>query len=447
MSTIDLHLLDDLLKATRKAGADSADVIAISSQSVSALCRRGVPEGLEHSETVNIGLRVFMGQRAASISATELLPSRFKDLAEQAVAMARVLPEDAFIGLADPQDQGSADMATLDLMDPGAPPSLDALLERARIMEEAALALSGITNSNGSSASFGSSQICLADTNGFSGQYGRTSHGLSISVLAGTGTAMERDYAGHGTVHLSDLDAPETLGLEAAERTLRRLNPKKPRTGAMPVVFDARVSGSLVGHLAAAANGASIARGTSFLARSKGTRVLPAGLTITDDPLRHRGLRSRPFDAEGHRASAFTLVDDGILTEWLLDTRAARQLNLRPNGRALRGVGGPPSPGTGNLYLSGGTISVEDLISDIKEGVWIDSLMGSSINGITGDYSRGASGFMIRNGTLAEPVAELTIAGNLRNMFASLNAADDLVFRRGIDAPTLRVDSLRVAGA
>ncbi|MCQ9154899.1 TldD/PmbA family protein [Acidomonas methanolica] len=447
MSDDTAQQLRDLLEAARKAGADKADAVAISSLAVSAMCRKGVPEGLEHSETSSIGLRVFIGQRAATVSATELDPARFDALAEQAVAMARVLPEDFYLGLADPEDQGSVDAAALDLADPGPAPDLVSLLERARAVEDAALAVTGVTNSSGASASYGRSRITLADTNGFAGSYSRTSHGAGVSVLAGVGESMQRDYASHGTVHLADLDAPERLGREAGERAVRRLDPGKPRTGRLPVVFDPRVSGSLPGHLVSAINGAAIARGTSFLAAKMGEAILPPGLSLIDDPLRPRGLRSRPFDGEGHRASVLALVENGVLREWVLDTRAARQLGLKPNGRAVRGVGAPPAPGTSNLYLAGGATPVAELIADIVEGVWVDELMGSSINGLTGDYSRGASGFMIRNGQLAEPVAELTIAGNLLEMFQSLRAADDLVFRRGIDAPTLRIDGMRVAGS
>lgn len=445
--TVDPQKLHDLLAMARRAGADKADGMVVTSTALSAMCRKGVPEGMEHSETTGVGLRVFVGSRAAIVSATSLAPDRFEALAEQAVAMARVVPEDTFAGLGDPQTQGAYDLALLDLVDSTTTPSLAELLDRARAAENEALAVSGVTNSSGASASFGRVDIALADSNGFAGAYARTSHGTSISVLAGEGASMQRDYAGHGAVHLSDLDDAATLGREAGERAVARLNPVKPRTGQFPIVYDPRVSGSLLGHLAGAANGAAIARGTSFLARKRGGQILPSHLSLVDDPTRARGLRSRPFDAEGYRADVLTLVEDGILRDWILDGRSARQLGLSSNGRASRATGSPPSPSPTNLYLAGGNETLDELLGDIREGIYINELMGSSINGLTGDYSRGASGFMIRDGALAEPIAELTVAGNLIEMFLRLRAADDLVFRRGVDAPTIRIDDMSVAGA
>ena len=443
----DQERLSQLLDAAKRAGADRADALLVASRSVSAMCRRGVPEGLEHSETIQLGLRVFIGKRAANVSATALDPSRFGALAEQAVAMARVVPEDAHTSLVEPDQQGIYDIGSLDLVDPGEAPSLETLLARAREAEEIALAFPGITNSNGASAGYGRVEIALAESGGFSGRYAQTSHSNGISVLAGDGPSMQRDYAGHSTRHLTDLESAGNLGREAAQRALARMNPVKPRTGAFPVVFDRRVSASLLGHLAGAINGASIARGTSFLSAHRGKRILPETLSVIDDPTRPRGLRSKPFDAEGFLPAPFAFVKDGMLQDWILDSRSAMQLGLTNNGRASRGVGGPPSPSVSNFFLTGGTGSREALLSDIVEGIYVTEMMGSSINGLTGDYSRGASGYMIRNGELAEAVAELTIAGNLVDMFASLRAADDLEFRHGVDAPTLRIDTMSVAGS
>ncbi|WP_438382700.1 TldD/PmbA family protein [Asaia sp. BMEF1] len=443
----DQERLSQLLDAAKRAGADRADALLVASRSVSAMCRHGVPEGLEHSETIQLGLRVFVGKRAANVSATALDPSRFEALAEQAVAMARVVPEDVHTSLVEPARQGIYDIASLDLVDAGNAPSLEALLARAREAEEIALAFPGITNSNGASAGYGRVEIALAESGGFSGQYVQTSHSNGISVLAGDGPSMQRDYAGHSTRHLTDLESAQSLGREAAQRALARMNPVKPRTGSFPVVFDRRVSASLLGHLAGAINGASIARGTSFLSAHRGKRILPETLSVIDDPTRPRGLRSKPFDAEGFLPAPFAFVQDGVLQDWILDSRSAMQLGLTNNGRASRGVGGPPSPSVSNFFLTGGIGSREALLSDIVEGVYVTEMMGSSINGLTGDYSRGASGYMIRNGELAEAVAELTIAGNLIDMFASLRAADDLEFRHGVDAPTLRIDTMSVAGS
>lgn len=439
--------LVSLISAARRAGADRADALVVSSRSVSSMCRRGVPEGLEHSETIQLGLRVFVGRRAANVSATALDPERFEALAQQAVAMARVVPEDMHASSVSPERQGSHDLAALDLVDPTPAPDLDRLLERAREAEETALGYAGITNTNGASAGYGRVEIMLAESSGFFGQYAQTSHSAGVSVLAGDGPGMQRDYAGHSARYLTDLDTPAQLGREAAERVLARLNPVKPRTGTFPVVFDKRVSSSLLGHLAGAINGASIARGTSFLSGHRGKAILPKGLSVTDDPTRRRGLRSKPFDAEGFLAGPVAFVENGVLQDWILDSRSATQLGLANNGRASRSVGGPPSPAVSNFFLTGGTGTRDALIEDIAEGIYITEMMGSSINGLTGDYSRGASGFMIRHGALAEPVAELTIAGNLIQMFASLRAADDLDFRNGVDAPTLRIDAMSVAGS
>ena len=318
---------------------------------------------------------------------------------------------------------------------------------RAQRAEAAALAVSGIQNSLGGSAGFGRTEVALATSGGFSGRYARSSHSVSASVLAGSGTSMQRDYDYHSTVHLDDLDAAEAIGRRAGERAVARMDPVKPRTGRMPVVFDPRVSGSLVGHLAGALNGGSVARGTSFLKERMGTRVFPAGIRIADDPTRRRGSRSKPFDGEGVPTAPLMLVEDGEIRSWVLDGRSARQLGLASTGHASRGTSSPPSPSTTNLYLAAGTVTPVALMADIEEGVYLTEMMGSAVNGLTGDYSRGASGYMIRGGALAEPIAEFTVAGNLIEMFGSLQPADDLEFRRGTDAPTVRIETLLVAGA
>jgi PmbA protein len=284
-------------------------------------------------------------------------------------------------------------------------------------------------------------------SNGFAGSYARSSHSLSCTALAGTGTAMERDYEWSSVVHLSDLDDPATIGRRAAEKTLARLNPVRAKTARIPVVYDPRVSASLLGHLTSAINGAAVARGTSFLRDAMGTQVLPKGMVVRDDPTRRRGLRSRPFDGEGMAGGARALIDDGVLSSWVLDWRSARQLGLASTGHASRGTGGPPGPATTNLWLEPGAVTPAALMADIAEGLYVTDLIGMGVNGVTGDYSRGAAGFMIRNGQLAEAVSEITIAGNLKQMFLAMVAANDLTFRRGSDAPTIRVDGMTLAGA
>ena len=439
-----LDVLNSLLKHASDAGADAADTILFVSTSVSVERRLGQMENLERSESRDLGLRVFVGQRSAIVSATAADPARFADLAERAVAMARVVPEDPYSSLsalaAEPED-----MAPLDLVDP-VEPSLASLIERAQTAEEAALLVPGVTNSEGGSAGYSRSDIYLATSAGFAGAFARTGHSVSASVLAGIGTGMQRDYDYHSAIHIEDLEDAAIIGRRAGDRAVARMNPARPKTAKLPVVYDPRVSGSLVSHLSGAINGASIARGTSFLKDSMGARIFPAGISIIDDPRRVRGSRSWTFDGEGVPTRTRALVEDGVLQTWLLDDRSAKQLGLVSTGSASRGTGGPPGPSATNLYMQNGTLSTNELIADIKEGLYITDLIGNSLNGLTGDYSRGASGFMIRNGALAEPVAEITVAGNLIEMFLHMTPANDLTFRRGTDAPTIRVDGMTMAG-
>ena len=441
----DLDRLADLVVAAKRAGADAADALLVQNASLSVSRRLGRIEQLERAEGFDLGLRVFIGKRQAIVSATDPDPNGFAALAERAVAMAKVVPEDPFGGLPDRFDP-PRDPGPLDLFDP-TEPSAEQLIERAAAAEDAALAVKGITNSEGADAGWGRVRIALAMSNGFAGSYARSSHSLSCTALAGTGTAMERDYEWSSVVHLSDLDDPATIGRRAAEKTLARLNPVRAKTARIPVIYDPRVSASLLGHLTSAINGAAVARGTSFLRDAMGTQVLPKGMVVRDDPTRRRGLRSRPFDGEGMAGGPRALVDDGVLTSWVLDWRSARQLGLASTGHASRGTGGPPGPATTNLWLEPGAVTPAALMADIAEGLYVTDLIGMGVNGVTGDYSRGAAGFMIRNGQLAEPVSEITIAGNLKQMFLNMAAANDLTFRRGSDAPTIRIEGMTLAGA
>jgi PmbA protein len=440
-----LDTLADLVAAAKRAGADSADALHVQNASLSVSRRLGKIEQLERSEGFDIGLRVFVGKRQAIVSTTAADPKGFAALAERAVAMAKVVPEDPFGGLADRVDP-VRDGAPLDLDDP-TEPSAEELIERAALAEEAALAVKGVTNSEGADASWGRVRIALATSAGFAGAYVRSSHSLSCTALAGEGTGMERDYDYSSVVHLADLEDPAGIGRRAAERAIARLNPTRPRTARLPVIFDPRISSSMLGHLLGAINGASVARGTSFLADRLGTQVLAKGLTVKDDPLRLRGLRSRPFDGEGMAGAPRSIVEDGVLTTWIMDWRSARQLGMASTGHASRGTGGPPGPAPSNLWLEPGSLTPQELMADIREGLYVTDLIGMGVNGVTGDYSRGAAGFMIRNGALAESVSEITIAGNLKDIFLELTAANDLVFRRGTDAPTLRIEGLTLAGS
>jgi PmbA protein len=441
MSNLD-HL-SALLAAAKRAGADQADALLASGTSVSVGRRMGKIEDIERAETNNIGLRVFVGKRSAIVSTGAVDPASFDRLAEQAVAMAKVVPEDQFSDIPDAPPPGDA--TALDMED-AVEPSTETLMARAAAAEETALAFPGITNSGGSGASWSRSHVALATSRGFAGGYTRSGHGVSVSPIAGEGTAMQRDYEYSSAVHGTDLDDPATLGRIAAERAVSRLNPGRPTTAKLPVVYHPRVAGSLLGHFTGAINGSGIARGTSFLKDAMGKAVFAPGISIIDDPSRVRGIRSRAFDGEGQPVERRALIEHGILTTWLLDSRSAAQLGLRTTGHASRGTAGPPSPAASNLYIEPGTMSAEDLISDIKLGLYVLELIGMGVNGITGDYSRGAAGFMIRDGKIAEPVAEITIAGNLREMFMHLTPANDLEFKRGTDAPTIRVEGMTMAG-
>ncbi|KDM65616.1 MULTISPECIES: TldD/PmbA family protein [Acidiphilium] len=439
-----LDLLDALLDAAKRAGADSADALMGSGTSLSVGRRLGKVEEIERAESDTVGLRVFVGSRSAIVSSGAIDPAGFSRLAEQAVAMARVVPEDRFSTI--PDAPPPPDSAPLDMDDP-AEPGVEALLARAAAAEEAALAVKGITNSEGAGASWSRSHIALATSRGFAGAYARSNHGVSVSPIAGEGVGMQRDYEYSAAVHGADLADPAGLGRAAAERAVSRLDPRRPATAKLPVVYHPRVAGSLLGHFAGAINGAAIARGTSFLKDAMGQAIFAPGIAIIDDPLRRRGLRSRSFDGEGQTVSRRALIEDGRLTTWLLDSRSAAQLGLATTGHAARGTSGPPSPAPSNLYMQPGALSPEALIADISLGLYVIELIGMGVNGITGDYSRGAAGFMIRDGQLAEPVAEVTVAGNLREMFLHLTPANDLEFRRGTDAPTLRIEGMTMAGA
>lgn len=431
-----------LVEAARKAGADAADAVAVRGRSSSVTVRQGKVEKTEASESDDMSLRVFVGKRVASVSATAA--SDPKVLAERAVAMAKVAPEDPYQGLADPALLVK-EPKDLDLFDP-AEIGAERMKADALAMEGAALAVPGVTNSSGSSASAGFGGLVLATSTGFVAQYVASRFSRSVSVIAGEGTGMERDYDYSAVRHRADLADPDDIGRSAGERAIRRLNPRKVDTRKVPVVFDPRTAGSFPSYLASAANGQSVARKTSFLREKLGQRVFREGVRIVDDPLRRRGLRSRPFDGEGVAARPLILVEDGILASWLLDTATAAELGLKTTGHASRGTGGPPSPGPTNLHLAAGTASPAEMIAAIKDGLYVTDMIGSGVNMVTGDYSRGCSGYWIENGALAYPVAEITIAGNLVDMFANLTPASDLVFRYGTDAPTVLIEGLTVAG-
>lgn len=435
-----------LIANARKAGADAADALYMCNASTQVSVRLGQLEDVERSEGEDIGLRVFVGRRSASVSSSDLSTDALAALVDRAVAMAREAPEDPWAGLA-PEERLFHGQAPDCQADDGADPGPADLRARALEGEDAARAIAGVTNSEGAGASASRSIIALATSAGFARGYSTSGYSLSASVIAGEGLGMQRDYAYHSTRHIADLEAPSIIGQRAGERAVARLNPGKLASGAMPVLFDPRVGASLLGHFTGAINGAAVARRTSFLLDRLGQKIFADGITIRDDPHRLRGLRSKPFDGEGLETRPRDLVADGVLQTWLLDSAAARQLGLEPTGHAVRGIGGAPGAGATNLYLAAGAISPDALMADVKLGLFVTELIGQGVNPVTGDYSRGASGFVIRDGVLAEPVAEITIAGNLADMFLHLTPADDLEFRRGTDVPTLRIDGMTIAGA
>jgi PmbA protein len=444
-SAPDGNLLADLLKWAKAAGADAADALYVNGESISVAQRMGEREKLESSEGRDLGLRVFVGQRQAFVSSTDFAPTALRTLAQRAVDMARAVPEDPVCGIA-PEELLTHGWPDLDLDDKRRP-TAKSLLTQAAEAEDAARAVKGVTNSEGAEASWSRFSMALAASNGFSGGYRRSGYSLSCSVLGGEGTGMERDYEWSSAVHRQDLMAPATVGRNAGKFVVRRLNPRKAQSARVPVVYDRRVSGGLIGHLASAINGRAVARGTSFLKDKMGEKIFADGIRILDNPLRKRGLGSRPFDAEGLATRRYAVIDDGHLTTWLLDLAAARQLKLKPTGHAARGTSGPPSPTTSNFYLEKGKLSVEELIGDIKSGLFITDLIGFGVNGVTGDYSRGASGFWIENGKLGWPVSGITVAGNLKDMFLNMTPANDLQFKSATNAPTVRIEGLTVAGS
>ncbi|MDX5360118.1 MAG: metallopeptidase TldD-related protein [Alphaproteobacteria bacterium] len=440
-----LDLGADLVARAKAAGADAAEAVVIESRALGASVRLGKVEDIEREESRDMGLRVFIGQQQATVSTTDFTPGSFGVVVDRAVARARAAPPDPYTGLADP-DRLATSWPDLDLFDP-VEPAPETLIEAARAAEDAGRAVAGVTNSDGAGASFTLGGMALVTSGGFAGAYRATGHALHASLVAGKGTGMERDYDVSRARHAGDLRSPEEVGREAAQRAVRRLNPRKAKSARVPVVYDPRVASSLIGHLAGAVNGTSVARKTSFLRARLGQKIFRDGIRITDDPHRVRGLGAHPFDSEGVATGPLDLVADGVLETWLLDTASARQLGLRTNGRARRGVGSPPSPGASELYLHPGAVTPKELMSDIASGLYVTELIGMGVNGVTGDYSRGAAGFWIENGEIAYPVSEITVAGNLVDMFAALTPADDLVFRNATNAPTVRIEGMTVAGA
>ncbi|KIN63116.1 Modulator of DNA gyrase protein [Sulfitobacter noctilucicola] len=441
-------LTASLLHAAKTAGADAADAKAVRATSISVDVRGGTLEQAERSEGVDIGLRVFVGQRAATVSASDISERTVEEMAVRAVAMAREAPEDPYAGLAAPDQLArSWDLDALELYDDTAEPSPDALQQDASEAEAAALSVKGVEQVQSASAGYGAQDVHIAMTNGFEGGYKRTDRGLSCVAIAGTGTGMERDYDGDGRIFQSDLRSAREIGESAGTRALARLDARKPPTGNYPVLFDERIASSLIGHLLGAINGSAIARGASFLRDAMGEAVLPDHLSLIEDPHRPRTSGSRPFDAEGLPTAKRVLVEGGVLQGWTLDLANARKLGLASTGNAARGTSSGPSPTNWNVALTQGTHSREDLIRDMGTGLLVTSMIGSTINPNTGDYSRGAAGLWVENGEVTHAINECTIAGNLRDMLRQIVPANDARTHLSRVVPSLLVPGMTLAGA
>lgn len=439
-----LSMLGDLIAKAKVAGAAAADAVHLSSTGLSHAQRLGAPERLERDESQEIGLRVLLGRRQAIVSSTDLARDSLDELVGRALAMAKAVPEDPYCGLAE-ADQLASSVPELEILDPEEP-APETLIERARACEDAARSVAGITNSEGAEASWHRLEIALVTSNGFARGYARSGHSVAVSVIAGEGLGMESDYEYASTVFGAELEDPAAVGRRAGERAVRRLGAKKPPTKRLPVVYDPRISNSLLRHLAGAISGPAIARGTSFLKDKLNEAIFAEGITIVDDPHRPHGLASKPFDGEGLANRRLNIVERGRLTTWILDLSSARQLGMTSTGHASRGISSPPSPSTSNLYMEPGKLTPAELLADIDDGFYITGMMGMGINGVTGDYSRGASGFRIEKGELTTPISEATVAGNLKDMFRNITPANDLVFKYATNAPTLRIDGMMLAG-
>lgn len=439
-------IVESLVERGVAAGATSADAFYTGDRSSAAQVRLGELEDVSRSEGEEISLRLFSGQRSATVASSDLSDEAFGVLVERCLAMAREAPENLFAGLAPSELLQEGNLPSIDGDDPREPDPTE-LRHRALIAERAALDVPGVTNSSGAGASVSASTVALATSSGFTGAYRITGHGCSASVIAGEGRSMQRDHFWHSARHLEDLEAADAIGRRAGERAVARLNPSRPKPGKYPVLFEPRVASSLLGHFATAISGSSVAAKTSFLRDKLGERVFASGVVIVDDPLRKRGIRSKPFDAEGVRVARRELVRDGVLEGWIAESASARQLGIEPTGHASRMFGGAPIAAPTNMYVMAGSRTRAQLLGVFPEALLVTELIGQGVNAVTGDYSRGASGFMVRNGELAEPVAEITVASNLIDIYATLEPGTDIEFRYGADSPTLLVPEMTIGAA
>ena len=444
----DKDVMNILIDTALSNGASAADCVLSRSRGLSLTRRLGKDETIERYEDFDTGLRVFVGNKIASVSTNENSEFAIKEVAKRAVDMAKIAPQDDFSLIASQEtlDEFPIDNSiSVDSYDE-VEPNIDIIRDRAKEVEDSALSVKGITNSDGADASWGEGETLLMTSNGFFGSSKKSNHSVSVVVIAEKDGKMERDYDYSSKVFGKDLRNSNQIGIEAAKKTLARMGATKPLTGKYPVIFDPRVSRSIAGHFASAINGSAIARKTSFLKDMLNKQIASPAINVIDDPFLKRGLGSRLFDAEGLGSRKYTLIKDGILQQWLLDLSSAKQLNLKPSGNAKRGISGPPSPGTSNFMISPGDVTPENLIKNVSEGFFVTDMIGSSVSMITGDYSRGASGFWIKNGELSIPITEATIAGNLKEMFMTLQPANDIDYSHSINSPTLLIEGMTIAG-
>ena len=438
-------ILAKTLSQAKRLGADEAEAVFYEADGISVTVRLGELETVERPAEKALGLRVYCGKKTTSLSTSDLSPAALKELAEKAVMIAKQSPENPYAELAGKNLFAREFNKNLEIYDLSSP-TAEALKDLALRAEDAGRSVEGITNSEGGSAGWKKATKTHLTSKGFEGENASSSFSCYTVLLAGEGTTMERDYEFSSARYFEDLDNPEGIGRRAAERALKRLNPKKIKSQTVPVIFHRRTSNSLLSHFSGAINGKPVAKGTTFLSTDLGSLIFPKNVQIIDDPTRKRGLSSRPFDGEGLKMERLDLVQDGVLKDWFLDIASAKEMDLTSNGRASRSLAGSASPSSSNLYMENGKRSLKEMMAGVGAGLLVTELIGMGVNLVTGDYSRGATGFWFEDGEIAFPVSEITIAGNLKDMFSGIEPASDLEFKHGTDAPSLLIPSMVVAG-
>ena len=444
---MDENLLQDVVRAALRAGADAAEAVSAERQSLSISVRLGELEEVEREEARDLGLRVFIGRQQATVSGSDVSPEARAKLVERAVAMARLAPEDPYAGLAPAERlaDSAARALDLDLFDPSEP-SAEMLEAQALEAEDAARAVERVTNSEGGSAGWSSSVWRLVTSSGFSGEHRATGSSVSAMVIAGDDDGMERGWEGRSTRWRQDLPSPEAVGAEAGRRAAAQLGARKIESATAPVIFENRLASALLGPMVSAIAGSAVARGVSFLKGKLGQQLFARGVDVFDDPHRRRGLGSAPFDDEGVANSRTAIIEDGILATWLLNSASARQLGMETTGHASRGLAGPPGVSPSNLTMRPGETDLEGLMRDAGSGLLVTSMFGPSLNANTGDWSIGVSGVWFEGAERAYPVTEITVAGNLVDVYSRLIPGSDLEFRGATNAPSVLVPDLAIAG-